>query len=261
MDIAKKIKSTVCRRAMEVYSIRKADEVAINELLPRLANKKLIELTSSEKEDVDSYFSMFGSKFDYRYWQLYKLLGGFSPCMISDEIYVRYILRVLNPIKYSITFQDKSCYSSLLHSVNQPSTIVKCVNGTLRDGAGKIITRAVGAALIQACGDVIMKPTTGSCAGQGVKRIKSDDRENLFEIEEIVKSYGDSFIAQERVKQSELTACFNESSLNTFRVNTLNLNDKVSATNIMFRHGRNGAVVDNGGLVVFAVELMQKGAS
>lgn len=70
----------------------------------------------------------------------------------------------------------------------------------------------------------------------------------MEDISKILKDYGHSYICQEVLEQSKLTAQFNKTSLNTFRINTLNLNGKITVENIMFRHGRNNSIVDNFGL-------------
>lgn len=66
------------------------------------------------------------------------------------------------------------------------------------------------------------------------------DYVNLFD------KFGADFICQEVVKQSEQTAVFNTSSLNTFRISTLNINGRCTAENFLFRHGREGGFCDNG---------------
>lgn len=78
-------------------------------------------------------------------------------------------------------------------------------------------------------------------------RLLDLDSLNEQELATKFQSMGNFWICQSVVHQSAKTAQFNKSSLNTFRINTLFLNGKVSVVNIMFRHGREGAIVDNGG--------------
>lgn len=89
----------------------------------------------------------------------------------------------------------------------------------------------------------IIKPTHDSTQGQNVKCI-NPQKDNVANV---ISKYGDDYIVQEVVKQSEKTAVFHRDSLNTFRISTLNVNGKVSLCNILFRCGRNGNSVDNGG--------------
>lgn len=61
------------------------------------------------------------------------------------------------------------------------------------------------------------------------------------------------------MEQSEKTARFNPSSLNTFRVSTLNINGVVSVCSVIFRCGRGHVDVDNVGAGGFAVGVDSNG--
>lgn len=97
--------------------------------------------------------------------------------------------------------------------------------------------------LLESQNRFIIKPTHDSTQGQNVKCINPQE----VDLEKMLNDYGNDFIIQELVKQSEKTAAFHKDSLNTLRVSTLNINGKVSLCNILFRCGRNGNTVDNGG--------------
>ena len=93
---------------------------------------------------------------------------------------------------------------------------------------------------------VIIKPSSDSCSGDGVQLLDLDSL-NEQELAATFRAVGKSWICQSVVHQSTKTSQFNKSSLNTFRINSLFLHGKASVVNIMFRHGREGAIVDNGG--------------
>lgn len=64
--------------------------------------------------------------------------------------------------------------------------------------------------------------------------------------EQYLRSLGDNFIIQERVKQHAEIAKLNPSSLNTFRIVTYRERDNVYILNVTLKIGHKGEVVDNG---------------
>ena len=82
----------------------------------------------------------------------------------------------------------------------------------------------------------------------------------------IINSYGSDCIVQKAIEQSPVTARFNETSLNTFRITTLLLNGQVSVLTRMMRCGAKGSIVDNvssGGMIIDVSEdgLLTRGAN
>lgn len=62
----------------------------------------------------------------------------------------------------------------------------------------------------------------------------------------ILSSYSSDFVIQKKIVQSEFTAQFNETSVNTFRIVTLFINNKVSLCYGVLKLGSPGRIVDNG---------------
>jgi len=106
---------------------------------------------------------------------------------------------------------------------------------------------------LEACDRFIIKPTHDSVQGKNVRLIKP----SVDNVKQAIEGYGKDFIAQEVLEQSEMTARFNPSSLNTFRITTLNINGKCSLCSIVFRCGNGDGVVDNlgaGGIMIGVTE-------
>ena len=85
---------------------------------------------------------------------------------------------------------------------------------------------------------------------------------NPEEIGSLLSSYGPDYIVQKIMPQSSVTAKFNPSSLQTFRVITLFLNGRFSVCRTVMRIGVSGSIVDNfsaGGLMVKVGEDGQLG--
>lgn len=92
--------------------------------------------------------------------------------------------------------------------------------------------------------DLIIKPSKDTNSGRGVYLI--NDKLDKKELEVLLSSYPSDFIIQKKVEQSEFTAQFNETSVNTFRIVTLFINNKISLCYGVLKLGSFGRIVDNG---------------
>lgn len=106
---------------------------------------------------------------------------------------------------------------------------------------------------------IFIKKSLNLCCGESVELININDcnmsEHDLFER---LLSYG-KVILEERIVQSEKTAVFNESSVNTVRFFTFKTKNGIESMGFI-RTGRAGAVVDNAGAGgVFATLDMQLG--
>lgn len=243
------VRKTIAYDLMKHRASKVARGATDSELLSRIKYFNLPSLTKDEMQSINDVYAGLDIKIDNRYWQLYKVvLGGkISPCFIPDDIYVSRILRLLNPIKFASPLQNKNIYPVLYRELNQPQILINCINGVMRDRSDASLTLDKAEEVIRNAGEFIIKASRGTCGGRGVQRFDSLQTAESKEIRDLLLAYGDFFVVQKCVKQSEQTRKFNKTSLNTFRVNTLNLNGQTSVVNIMFRHGRDGAIVDNGG--------------
>lgn len=226
------------------------------ELLPRIKvlGKNLPELTKSEKESILSAWDNIGNGIiNLEYWRFYKALneGVVNPFIVPDNLYWSRIIRALNPVSFTRTYINKSLYPIIFREINQPDVLLNVINGIPYDGRMNHTTISEAISILNNSEtDFIIKPTVATSGGHGVSKIKNGT--SSTEISKIPSSYGQNFICQRAVKQSPSTAIFNESSLNTFRVNTINLNGKVTCECLMMRHGQSGSIVDNfavGGVV------------
>ena len=206
----------------------------------------IIPLTKSEKKEIDNKRKVLNTSATYDYWLMYKNFVGFNSDYIADDDFMPQILRVLNPNPYYKALQYKGFYPLYFNELKKPNTIINYINGVFYDSNNKIINCNDENIknIFQSNDSFIIKSTKGTCGGGGVRIINYN---NLKQIIDTFKQYGNDFICQEIVKQSPKTKCFNPSSLNTFRVSTLNINGKCSLATLLFRHGKDGNIVDNGG--------------
>ncbi len=92
----------------------------------------------------------------------------------------------------------------------------------------------------------IVKPFDGAC-GRGIKIIDSTetDSEKLFAI--LLSEYSSGFVVEELIVQHPEVGKLHPSSVNTLRMPTINYGRHIELIHPIFRVGRGGACVDNGG--------------
>lgn len=230
-----------------MLSARMSRQANAIELMPKYRLGKGISLKPSEKAEIDDIWKPISSKIDYRYWEVYKGIFAFSPLLMPDDIYVRRILRVLNPMRKCYCLQNKNMYPIIFKGLQMPVTLINCIDGHAYDADNRLIeNERILRTLKNSVGNgkLILKPSADSCSGNGITVLDlKEENRSVCQI----RDAGENYVIQEFLQQSEKTKRFNSSSLNTFRINTLNLNGVISVENIMFRHGRGNSVVDNAG--------------
>lgn len=225
------------------------------ELNPRIkAIGKLPELTAEESTSIIEKWGLISAgNINFDYWRFYKALvgGEVSSTLVPDNIYWSRIIRALNPVSLTRTYINKSLYPIIFKGLSQPEVIVNVINGIPYDSKmNRITIESVADILGHFDDDIIIKPTTATSGGRGVSKIQSSD--SIETIKHTLSNYGKNYICQRIVRQSKYTAVFNNSSLNTFRVNTVNINGITTCECLMMRHGLNNSIVDNfavGGVV------------
>lgn len=244
------------RMLLKILSERLGRYATRLELNPRIKmlQCKLAELTEDDKKNIADIWNPIGdSMIDFNYWRFYKTIckSGNNPCLVPDNIYWSRIIRALNPSSLTRTYINKSLYPIIFKGLKQPGLIINVINGIVYDHLMNIVSPEKAIDIVANYGDdIIIKPTTATSGGSGVSRISRTTSPE--EVRNILSKYGKNYICQGAVRQSASTAAFNASSLNTFRVNTVNINGQTSCTAVMMRHGTAGSVVDNfavGGVV------------
>jgi len=241
------MKQQIENSLLALLSARMARQANSMELIPKYRLHKHITLDASEIRAIDNIWKPISRKIDYRYWEVYKGMFKFSPFLMPDDVYVKSILRVINPMRKCYCLQNKNMYTILFRELKMPRTYVNCIDGTAFDSENNLIpTSKIITLLKKAVGKskLILKPSVDSCSGNGVAILDLAEEENCITQ---LASAGTNWVIQELLSQSEKTKRYNPSSLNTFRINTLNLNGLITVENIMFRHGRGDSVVDNAG--------------
>lgn len=100
--------------------------------------------------------------------------------------------------------------------------------------------------IVRKQGKVIVKPASDGC-GSGIFICEYKDEQSLKNTFTEMMQRGSSYIIEELIKQDSRMGVWNESSVNTLRINTYKNKNGVYNHICFMRTGRSGAFVDNGG--------------
>ena len=124
---------------LTLLSRRMARQANTVELMPKYRLNKSIGLLPKEKNEIDKIWRRISPSIDYRYWEVYKGTFGFSPLLMPDDIYVRSILRVLNPMRKCYCLQNKNMYPILYPDLRKPVTLINCMDGFVIDADNQLV--------------------------------------------------------------------------------------------------------------------------
>lgn len=264
--IPKQIRTII--NARRNYRISKA---AFSENLP-LLSRFPINLSLEEKREVDSVWSIFPvkSEWNYMYHSTFKSLYGFDKHFVPSCCYYPYILRSLNRTKEYEILEHKGLSQLYLHDIPQPYTPLRIINGIAYDCDYKPLKNYAFIDYlldINKSQELIVKQAKDTCCGLNIKFIPIGSTQSA--IRNILNEFNTDIIVQTIIKQSPVTALLNPTSVNTFRISTLNLNGYISPVSVMIKAGSKGHKVDNvgggnGGALVGVAEdgyVSQKGFS
>ncbi len=208
-------------------------------------------LTKDEKERVKKLWggvSPCPVSRGFKYYEGLKKLRGFDERYLPLSLYIPYFERILNPDVFKKTLANKSLLELVYRDTCKvPKTILKSVGGILMDSENNVVDTNKAIELLEKSNGGLLKPSTETQQGFGIKLVTNEDIDSL--IEKLRKNIplipSNDFILQEKVIQSDLTSVFNPTSLNCFRVSTLNMNGEVSVCSRALKCGPKDSVVDN----------------
>lgn len=123
---------------------------------------------------------------------------------------------------------------------NRPQTILYNIYGHFYDGDDNIISLKKAFDILKEHDEFVYKKAIYTGSGKGVRKFTSPDDK---QIESIINSR--DFIVQDILKQNVFFSKLNDSSVNTIRMETLNLNDRCTVLSAFIRIGAKGSFVDN----------------
>ena len=156
----------------------------------------------------------------------------------------------MNRLEGSKVLTDKNLLIKLFNNVQQPETVIKNINGYFLEGDNKsILTMDEVVKKCRKYSKLIIKPSLESGGGKNITVFRivgnQTDHKNMS-IEEIIRSYKENFIVQNYFIQHEQMSKLNPSSVNTLRIQSLLIDNKVEIIVSYVRIGGKGSHVDNG---------------
>ncbi len=221
---------------------------------------KRIKWSKAQKLEFNNFWvGNYGKKISNRWHKLYQSINGcFNPKYIPEIFYSTKIEPKLNSFFYARELSDKSLIELLLSKkleemVCVPDTIFVVSNGLIYNNERELISKETANELLHREIAVVIKPTIGSSSGEGVEIFNSSS-DIGFTIEGLLQKYNNNFIVQRKIKPNVELATIYSKSINTIRITTYVLKDKVYHCPISLRLGSGGSQVDNihaGGLGLF----------
>lgn len=140
--------------------------------------------------------------------------------------------------------------------MNLPKIIIVCINGVLYDSEMNILSVSEALNLLKTTDKCIIKPTSFSGCGSGIKVVKTESIEKNI-VERYIIEYKENFVVQQLVKQSTQMSKLSKNSLNTFRISTLYINGRFSVCSVTCRCGMGDSYLDNvaAGNVIVGVQM------
>lgn len=184
-----------------------------------------------------------------------------------DDMYYAMVERILNACDWGVGgMSDKNMMTMFVDVEDSPRNILRYMRGRFCDQEYRTITEMQVRDLLSIDhGDLIGKVVDKS-GGHGVAAYKfisgryvSKDGQSLTV--DRIKSFGSSWMLQERIQQCDFSAQFNPSSCNTCRIITLRCpwNGKTRVTAAGMRFGVSDAVIDNMSQGGMCVAVSRKG--
>ena len=153
----------------------------------------------AHKKELSPYYESRGFKVSMMFDDYFSRLNGIhSDRYLSMDVYYFFVIPALNRYDFKDAYLDKNIYSELFPQVKQPRAIVKNMHGLYYiDGEQVTMEQAVDA-VVDASGELMIKPTVETCNGEGVEQIRDFGADA---IRELFRQYAFNFIVQEKVKQ------------------------------------------------------------
>ena len=217
------------------------------------------------KREIKNYYHSFGFKNISTDWHRYfkHLNGNFYKEYIPEDFFYNVIEPSLNMSIMFPALTDKNILDKLFIGVKQPKSIVKNINGIYLNASSNVILtfdEAVG--LCNKYQKLVIKPTIESGGGKNVGILNINkgltDQKNLS-INQVLKNYEKNFIIQEYLNQHPQMKLLNESSVNTLRIETLLIDNKIVVLNSILRIGMKGLRIDNMSQGGYVFKIKQDG--
>ena len=218
------------------------------------------DLGDAYEEIIVPYWKKYGYKPAKFWYQIFcDADQKVDPRYIPDDLYYGEIVPYFSNSKFRRLGEDKCYHDIWFPDLKRPGTICKNIAGVYYSPDMEVISfdEAVQA-VIDYKEDCFLKPSIDSGSARLIKYISADAC-NKGLVEDSFKEMGANFIVQAAVKQHEIMAILNPSSLNTLRIVSLFFEGEVHILSCILRVGAPNAKVDNIGAGGYACPVQMDG--
>lgn len=202
------------------------------------------------------YFLKYGIKERRTEGVYYGLKSGHeSDLYMSRGLAFNVIYPYLARINYIPAYADKNMEARLLDiakvqkevEIQLPNAIIYNMSGVYYDSHDNEITKSEAINILTSYKkDMIVKPSSGTYGGDGVRKLYIKEGYSEEFINKILKEYNQEFVFQEVIKQHPDFAAFNPSSVNTVRIVTFrNAKKERRVLFSIMRFGGKDSIKDN----------------
>jgi len=255
----------IFKRLNNYYSIKALEKLCQRKIKNHLKTFNSPPLNKTQIKEAKDFYKSFGFKNINTDWhQLFTHISGeFHKNYIPEDIFYTKIIPHLNMSKFGDALADKNLLNKLFPNVRQPKTVIKNVNG-LYLNSSEIILNNLDSVITELArySHLIIKPSIESGGGKSiiVFELKNGitDYKN-YSLKDLLNLFGRNFIIQEVIVQNDLINSLNPSSVNTIRINSVLIGNKVQVLGKVMRVGGKDSKVDNTSSGGFWVAIKDNG--
>lgn len=212
-----------------------------------------VNLTKNQEKEIQEYFKKYyGKKISTKWHRLYQsYTGNYDKKYFPEILFSTKLEEKMSDRDICKVITDKSMVELLYKDIDElyiPKTIVLNCSGIWYDENRNIISKEKAYSLLENCGKKIWKKTLDTSSGRSIMITniqKGYDKKNNINLEELMNKYNENFIVQECIVNCQELSNIYDKSLNTFRIITYIINDKIYHVPITLRMGKGKNEVDN----------------
>lgn len=212
-------------------------------------------LSETEKQSITAYWKPYGFEFSHDWHRfLYSVTGRKDVSFLPEPVFQQKIKNHFNDYTFGAVWSDKAYTDFFIRDAKVVRSVVRNVNGRFLDEAFNVITMAEASKIMQNFDALVIKPSTLTDTGKGVKLLHKP-----YDLEGLAKEYKKNFVIQIPLKQHSELAKLNESSVNTIRVNSVLLGTEAHVMSAFIKVGQTGQFADNNGHERFFIGINEDG--
>ena len=250
----KKIKNILYNISDNLYRLHlKNNEIKKYKKKSRKKIYEKVKLTKKQKKAIDDiYITNYGKKIPYTWHRHFTCFtGNFDESYFPELLFIPEFERYENLYSKYINFvEDKNTLKNIadFFEIKMPKTILSCQGGIYKNSRMETIDYEDVLSLINDQGDCFIKPTIDSCSGERcllLNIVNGFDKINNIPIGELIESYGNDFVIQEKIICHESIKKIYPLGVCTFRVITYRWKNNIEVMPAIMRIGQKGNYLDN----------------